>query len=329
MTSETLSFLTTRHGFSFALDVLHGLSSRPRHLPSRYFYDARGSELFQRIMELPEYHLTRCEQEILQHRSPEMVRNLPDVPLDIIELGAGDGRKTYYLLQTLLEHRRSISYLPVDISISALETLERSMRQIWPHLPITPVHAEYFEGLIHLRSTSERRKLVLFLGSNIGNFTPEEARRFLRGLWLALNPGDFLLIGFDRRKNPSIVLPAYNDSQGLTKAFNLNLLERINRELGGNFDTKSFTFYATYHPEQSVIASYLISRKAQEVYIEALHRRFRFESEEPIHTEYSFKFSDTTIEHLARDTGFWRIARYLDSQEYFVDELWEVTSEDA
>jgi dimethylhistidine N-methyltransferase len=312
----------------FALDVLNGLSETPRRLSSKYFYDNRGSRLFQKIMELPEYYLTRCEFEILENQKEIFSTLLSDSAFNMVELGAGDGVKTSILIDYFLNRNFQFQYVPIDISEAAMKSLIDSMSQKFPGLKANGIVAEYFDALKWLSNITRQRNLVLFLGSNLGNFSKPHSRVFLRGLWNTLNDGDFVLIGFDLKKDIDLMLKAYNDSRGITAEFNLNLLRRINRELGGNFDIASFRFYASYNVFSGAIESYLVSQKEQAVFIKQLGQSFEFEAWEPIHTEYSYKFLESDIEDLAANTGY-RIERQLfDSQRYFVDSIWRVEKQE-
>lgn len=249
----------------FALDVLHGLSERPKRLPSRWIYDQHGSQLFSDICELDEYYPTRCEAEILHAHAADIV-SAAGQPLDIIDLGAGDGRKTSILLQGAEGAR----YVPIDISESAMRGLIAAMRQRHPGLAVSGIIGEYFDSLNWLSTRSGRRSLVLFLGSNIGNFSKVQARVFLRQLWEALNPGDLVLIGWDLKKDIDLLIDAYNDAKGVTARFNTNLLARINRELGGEFNLDQFRHYATYDVYSGAIESYIVSMVRQTVAVRSL-----------------------------------------------------------
>ena len=308
----------------FALDVLIGLSEKPKRLSSMYFYDDTGSQLFREIMALPEYYLTQCEFEIFETRSSELMDFVGDESFNLIELGAGDGTKTSLLIEQILNRQLEFQYIPIDISEAAMEILIQSMSKKFPELSTNGLVAEYFDGLKWLSQINTRRNIVLFLGSNLGNFNKSKARVFLRSLWNALNNGDLVVIGFDLKKDIEVMLRAYNDSQGITAAFNLNLLNRINKELGGQFIVDNFRFYSSYDVFSGAIESYLVSLKSQAVFIEQLGQHFHFEAWEPIHTEYSYKFLEIDIEALARETGY-RIATQLyDSRHYFVDSVWQV-----
>lgn len=309
---------------TFMVDVLVGLSKRPKRLPSKYFYDSRGSRLFRKIMDLPEYYLTKCEFDILRAKRGEIAGLIKDRPFNLVELGSGDGRKTRLLLESFLKTGLDFRYFPVDISESAMRRLTQSLNIDLPELEAHGVVAEYFTGLRWVGRMNSRPNLVLFLGSNMGNFDKAHARAFLHNLWSALNKGDLVLIGFDMKKDIDVMLKAYNDAQGITRAFNLNLLKRINRELGGEFDLKKFRFYSSYDVYSGAIESYLVSLVTQTVFIGKIGQSFEFEAWEPIHTEYSYKYLDSDIRRLAAETGFTIVAQLYDSRKYFVDSVWKV-----
>lgn len=304
-----------------AQHVAMGLSKSPKTLSSKYFYDDAGSELFQQIMALPEYYPTRTEFGLLTtHRAAitAALRPASDEPFYLIELGAGDGLKTKILLRELLEQRANFSYVPVDISSGALDGLAASLRTELPSLRVEPVVAEYTAALT-LMATRPGRKAVLFLGSNIGNFSPSDRREFLRALTQPLSPDDRLLIGFDLQKAPRLIRAAYDDAQGVTAAFNLNLLTRLNRELGGNFDLSHWQHYTDYDPIAGVVRSFLVSTRAQQVHLEALDQTVDFAAWEIIHTENSYKFTQLLIRQVATEAGLEVQNFFTDEQAYFAD----------
>lgn len=310
---------------SFALDVLMGLSSSPKQLSSKYFYDETGSRLFNQITRLPEYYLTGCEHEILGAHGSELAAVFEGSPFNLVELGPGEGQKTQTLLHSFLSHSLQFRYLPIDISRSALESLAESLGREFPSLAIEGLVADYFTGLKWLSRQKERhRTCVLFLGSNIGNFSHAEARAFLRSLWNALNDDDLVLIGFDLKKDIDTMLNAYNDAQGVTREFNLNLLHRINRELGGDFDIDRFRFFSTYDVFGGSMNSYLVSLTEQTVYVDDIGQKFRFRPWEPIRTEYSYKYLESDIKNLAAETGFRVEMQLYDAKRFFADSLWRV-----
>jgi L-histidine N-alpha-methyltransferase len=308
----------------FALDVLLGLSRSPKALPSKYFYDAEGNRLFQKIMELPEYYLTECEFEIFQNHKDRIGELIGSGRFNLVELGAGDGQKTRVLIDHFLERGLDFRYIPIDICEEALKELLQELQEYSPPLHIEGLVSEYFVGLKWLSNQIHDKNVVLFLGSNIGNFSHSEARVFLYSLWNALNDEDYVLIGFDLKKDIHRLTVAYNDSQGITAAFNLNLLRRINRELGGNFDLDQFRYYSAYNVYSGAVESFLISLREQTVYVETLNQSFSFEAWEPVHTEYSHKYLVSDIVELAEETGYEIIEQSYDSKRYFVDSLWQV-----
>ncbi len=314
----------SRHTEAFALEVLMGLSSTPKYLPSQYFYDDAGSRIFERIMGLPEYYLTGCEREIFERQSRPLVEALSGPPFDLVELGPGNGQKTRLLLRALRARSQPFRYVPIDISRSALAALMDSLNASFPGIEAEGVIADYASGLEWLARRAEVRTVVLFLGSNLGNFTEAEALAFLRRLWHTLKDDDRVLIGFDLRKDLEVMLRAYDDAEGVTRDFNLNLLTRINRELGGDFGLDAFRFYSTYDVHGGSIVSYLVSRVEQSVAIGAIGRRFRFGPWEPIRTELSYKYLESDIDRLAENTGYAIVARLYDTRRYFTDSLWRV-----
>ncbi|TQF70587.1 L-histidine N(alpha)-methyltransferase [Pseudoalteromonas luteoviolacea] len=306
-----------------AIEVLTGLSAEPKHLSAKYFYDDTGSELFQQITQHADYYLTATEVEILTQISSQLAHLIDEQEIDIIELGAGDGHKSQLIIDGFLKSGCKVNFYPIDISEKAMVMLQEN---IVPDekLAVHGVVAEYFEGLKLVRSQSSNKQLVLFLGSNIGNFSREQSQGFLRKLWMSLNAQDYILTGYDLKKDVNKLTAAYNDEAGLTAQFNLNLLHRINHELGGNFQLDKFQHYGIYNPILGAMESYVLSTEKQEVYIKALQRTFQFDAYEAIHLEYSFKFTKKDIDDLCEQTGFKLIKNFTDANEYFVDSLWQV-----
>jgi len=312
---------------TFALDVLMGLSTEPKQLSPKYLYDEIGSELFKDITDCKDYYPTNCEYEILDTHKSEIAELAKSGNLNVIELGAGDGRKTQVLIKEMLGLTDTLSYCPIDISRTANEELVDKFSKQFPKLKITGLMGDYFRALTWIRENQGGKNLVLFLGSNIGNFSLVEAAGFLRTMWNSLNDGDLALIGFDFKKDIDIMLNAYNDSNGITKNFNLNLLDRMNKELGANFDRKKFTHYGTFNVHIGAMESFLVSLEAQEVFIGELNKTFTFKAYEPVHVEYSFKFLPRDIETLATETGFSLEKLFYDSKHYFTDALLKVSKE--
>ena len=308
----------------FYTDVISGLQSSPKRLQSKYFYDGEGDALFQQIMACPEYYLTDCEMEIFSQQASSLAQTCLEKydEFDVIELGAGDATKSVFLLRELASRGTSFTYFPVDISGNIIRYLETELPQKIKHLSIIGLQGEYFEMVTKANSISSKRKLILFLGSNIGNFSKASAVGFLTSLQECLLPGDLILIGFDLKKNPAQILAAYNDAAGFTKAFNLNLLNRINKELGGDFDITKFSHYPTYNPATGACESFLISACQQTVTI-ADTEVFYFEKYEPIYMELSQKYSVAETNVLAKETGFIPAQQFFDSKEWFVDAVWQ------
>jgi dimethylhistidine N-methyltransferase len=303
----------------FYEDVIKGLSSSPKYLESKYFYDAEGDKLFQKIMELPEYYLTRCEYEIFSTQAKEICDTLLKYSkeFDIVELGAGDATKSKFLLMHLVNEGIDFTYYPIDISEHVIEYLENTLPVEIPNLKIVGLNGEYFDMIQEANSLSNRKKVYLFLGSNIGNFTPEEAEQFLSLINKNITSGDLLFIGFDLKKNPEQILAAYNDAQGVTKEFNLNLLRRINRELDGNFDENKFDHSPVYNEETGACESYLVSKENHTVKI--ADKEISFSKDEKIHLEISQKYSLSEIESLLTNCGFIPKAQFFDSNKWFTD----------
>lgn len=308
----------------FQAEIIAGLKGNPKRLPSKYFYDSFGDKLFQRIMDMPEYYLTRCELDIFRNKTAELAAAISThgEPFDLIELGAGDATKSSYLLQYLIDSNADFSYMPIDISKNILTVLDNKLKGAMPLLKITCLQGEYFDMLEEAQRLSKRKKVVLFLGSNIGNMELAEAHRFCKQLNRKLAKGDIVLIGFDMKKNPHTILEAYNDRAGITVSFNLNLLSRINRELGADFDLKQFQHYQTYDPVSGACRSFLISLHNQVVQIDG--QTLLFYRDELIHMEVSQKFSSSEIKQLAHDTGFKSIHEITDDKHWFLDAVWQV-----
>ena len=322
----------------FAEDVLRGLSSTPKQLSSKYFYDDEGSRLFQEIMKLPEYYPTRAELGIFRTQTDAIadafvnsssspssnpqsaIRNPQSI--DLIELGAGDGTKTAVLVEHFLKRGVDFTYSPIDIAQEAIDTLTTKFTKKFPELRINAHRGDYFTVLGSLRNGSSRRKVLMFLGSNIGNFQRDQAVDFFRQLRSVMNPNDRLFIGFDMQKDPRVIVRAYDDPQGVTAAFNLNLLRRINRELGADFDLSKFSHYAQYRPVECAARSFLISREKQTVHVEALKRSFEIEQWEPIFMEISQKYTEAMIEELAAASGFEIETEFFDGENFYTDSLW-------
>ncbi len=307
---------------TFISDVCKGLRSIPKRISSKYFYDDKGSRIFQEIMNMPEYYLTNAEHSILATQSDKIADNLQfGNEFSIIELGAGDGKKTLELLKYLLDQKYVIHYRPVDISEEAIRLLESDLNEKLPSLNIQPLIGDYFHVLGALPSR-KKAALFLFLGSNIGNYEMSEAINLLQQFNEYLQKGDKILIGFDLMKNPRTILQAYDDPGGITRRFNLNLLDRMNRELGMNFDKSQFEFYPHYNPNNGELRSTIVSLADQTVHSDLLGESFTFRSNELLHTELSKKYSFFEIETLAQKTGFHVQNHFIDEHKLFADSLW-------
>ncbi len=310
----------------FAADVSKGLSAAPKFLSSKYFYDDEGSRLFRQIMNLPEYYLTRAEFEIFETQAAEIFAAFSETgkSFDLIELGAGDGTKTAVLIDYFLRQSADFTYSPIDISQEALDALTEKFKAEFPALSMKAQTGDYFRILETLKTESEKPKIILFLGSNVGNFSRAQSVGFFQNLRGVMNDGDLLLVGFDLHKDPRVIVRAYDDASGVTAQFNLNLLRRINRELGANFDLQNFSHYAIYQPVECAARSFLISREKQTVHIEKLNQTFDFAAWEPIFMEISQKFSLEMIEDLAGASGFQTAKNFFDASHYFADSLWKI-----
>lgn len=308
---------------NFAIDVLVGLCSQPKRIPSKYFYDDEGSRLFQQITRQEDYYLTRVEHSILESLSETLPQQIKDKTIDIIELGAGDGHKTKLIINGFLKRGTKVNFYPVDISKEAMELLKKNIGD-QSNLTVHGIVAEYIQGLQFVRKRSNNRQLVLFLGSNIGNFDKAQSQKFLYQVWASLNKDDYMLIGFDQKKDIQKLLWAYNDKNGVTTEFNLNLLDRINRELGGNFKRDQFQHFGSYNPLLGAMESYLISLVDQEVFVKRLERKFEFKAFEPILLEYSFKYLPHDISYLAQKVGYQILNNFTDDNRMFIESLWQV-----
>ncbi len=304
----------------FKQDVLKGLCKSPgKTLPSKYFYNKKGDELFVKIMALPEYYLTRAEMDVFKNKTQEIITALrleKKSKYDVVELGAGDGTKTIHLLRELQKQNFDFDYLPVDISNDALIGLSKYLENELPELKVKPSHTDYFKALKELKQDG-RQKIILFLGSNIGNLLDDQATEFIYQLGANLNKGDKIILGVDLKKPKEIVLPAYNDSQKVTAEFNLNLLDRINEELGANFDRENFEHYPIYDEEVGIAKSYIRSKKIQSVTID--DQRFDFEEGELIHTEVSRKYDDAIIKNILSKTDITWEDKIMDDNKLFAD----------
>ncbi|WP_412559915.1 L-histidine N(alpha)-methyltransferase [Winogradskyella sp. MIT101101] len=308
---------------SFAKDVLAGLTTKSKYLSSKYFYDDNGSRIFQEIMNMPEYYLTDAEFEILSMQSKQILEALEfSTPFNIIELGAGDGFKTFKLLEYLVNNNVNFNYVPIDISQEAMDILSERLKKRLPGINIKPKVGDYFE-ILSANKNSDYPSLLLFLGGNIGNYLEDKANELIKLFNDNMKVRDKLLIGFDLKKNPITIHNAYHDKHGITKRFNLNLLLRINRELNADFKIDDFDFYCHYNPITGEVKSYIVSLTKQKVNIKALNTYVEFDYNELIWTELSKKYALDEICNLAETNNFKLKSNFLDCKHYFADSLWE------
>lgn len=305
----------------FARDVKEGLGSAKKNLKPKYFYDQIGSQLFEQISLQPEYYLTRTEADILRRYSSDIVK-MYDGDFTLIELGSGSATKTRILLSYILNKQRQLYYLPIDLSQPILQETIRKLSTDFSNLHAEGIRSEYGEGIrkasefIATKDRVPEKKMIIFLGSSIGNFELPECSSFLRMIRDRVEKKDALLVGFDLQKDKKILNAAYNDKAGLTAKFNLNLLARINRVLMGEFDLKAFYHHAFYNESKQRIEMHLVSKSNQQVYIGGIDQTFRFEERETIHTENSYKFTLDQIQTLAEDSGF-ELKNFMDEKGWF------------
>ena len=308
----------------FYEDVLRGLSAGSKYLESKYFYDKVGDELFQEIMDCPEYYPTRCELEIFSKQSAALSELFKenDSDFELVEMGAGDATKSICLLRQLMAEKAAFTYYPIDISSNVIKLLDDKLPEQLPGIKVHGLNGEYFEMLNELKHLSTKRKVVLFLGSNIGNIPLDKVASFCNELRSYLAVGDLVLTGFDLKKDPRTILAAYNDKGSITKRFNLNLLRRINDELGADFDLSKFEHYPVYDPGTGTCKSYLVSLAEQRVCIGDTEC-FDFKEGEPIHTEISQKYTVEQTDEIAAQCGFKPVKHLFDSKHWFLDAIWE------
>ncbi|OIO99828.1 MAG: dimethylhistidine N-methyltransferase [Bacteroidetes bacterium CG2_30_33_31] len=318
---ETLTQLS-----QFAQDILEGLKKTNKSINSKYLYDKIGDSIFQKIMEMPEYYLTRSEFEILTTKSKEIVGLLSKDKRDInlIELGAGDGIKTKILLEEMLKKGLNIEYFPIDISNNILQELQKSLLIEFPKLKVSPINMDYFKALKYINTKSNQRNIILFLGSNVGNFTYSGAAIILAQIAHFNKSGDLLLLGIDLKKDPRIIQNAYDDKDGISAEFNLNVLRRMNTELGANFNLNNFSYYTYYEPFSGEVRSFIHSKIKQKILLRNLDTTIEFEANEIVHTEISKKYSLKELEKLANESGFKVEKHYIDKASYFTDSLWKI-----
>jgi L-histidine N-alpha-methyltransferase len=305
-----------------AAEVFNGLTEQPKTLSPWLFYDQEGSRLFEEITELPEYYVTRTERNILAQHADEIVSAAAGGrDLSIIELGAGTATKTGLLLNAAVELQGSVTYYPIDVSATALEEAQTRLEAEMPDVTVEPIVADYTEGMRQNSAVHTGRRLVLYIGSSIGNFSPADAVEVLRGVRAQLVPGDSLLLGTDMVKDTRLLLAAYDDEAGVTAKFNMNLLTRMNRELGANFNPQIFRHQARWNEQQSRIEMHLESLLAQKVLVRALDLQVRFKLGETIHTENSYKFTDQRVLSLLSRAGFKLRQQWSDAKGWFTVSL--------
>lgn len=301
---------------TLAEDVRQALAAPEKRLPCKYFYDPDGNALFEQISELPEYYLTRVETAILKRHAASIIERCPS-DLGLVELGSGSSTKIRYLIESCLARQQELTYHAVDISPAGLDNGTRQLLHDYPRLRVVGLVAEFEDGLRHLASGAGGSRLVAFLGSTIGNFTEEEIAGFFAMLRGHLRPVDRLLLGVDLIKDPAVLEAAYDDAQGVTAKFNLNILARLNRELSANFDPAAFRHRAVWNPARSRIEMHLVSLRDQCVRIADLDLQVKFRQGETIHTENCHKYSRSGMESLLAHHGFHVLGRFTDPQDQF------------
>lgn len=304
----------------FAEEVRAGLSAKKKSLPCRFLYDAEGSRLFEEITHLEEYYPPAAELEILEARSVHIVSGLP-AGTELVELGSGSGRKTRVLIEAFLASQEELRYHPIDISRAAIEESASVLLADYPGLDVVATCGTYQEAVAALHTDDANAQLLIWLGSSVGNFTREEAAEQMRGFRAAMEPDDRFLLGVDLRKSKEVLERAYDDSLGVTARFNLNLLARIDRELGGRFAGAEFAHDARYDEELGRVEIHLRSLRDQRVRIDALDLEVEFAAGELIHTENSYKYSDEEIDDLAHRAGFVVLERWTDARRRFCEAL--------
>jgi dimethylhistidine N-methyltransferase len=312
--------MTKKESFQkeFQDHVKEGLTSFPKFLSSKYIYDDAGDKLFQQIMELPEYYLTNAEYNIIDKFKSEISAPFQtDEGFDLIELGAGDGKKTKLLLEQLYTEKADFTYIPIDISQHAIDRLSSSLEGEFPGMNVQGEQGTYFEVLKDLAKYNKRPKLIIVLGSNIGNLKHPEAIDFLKQLQELMSDKDGLFMGFDQKKDPMTIQDAYSDKTGVTQEFNRNLLRRINKEMDADFNVNLFDHWESYNPETGTAKSYLIATEGCEVHLKNLGLKISFKPWETIHTEISQKYDDDIVYWLAQEAGLKIKKVYEDDKKLF------------
>ena len=304
------------HQHTFARDVAYGLTAPQKWLPPKYFYDERGSRLYEQICALPEYYPYRAEGEILSTYATQIHAEIGHLAL--VEFGSGSATKTRHLLSAYEWAGQPFRYCPVDISREILWDTANRLLQEYSHVELHAMHADFAGQPEVIQAFQLEKKAVAFFGSSLGNFTPAESVEFLQRTAAILGPEDVFLLGIDLKKSPAILLPAYDDAQGVTAAFNLNVLHRINRELGGRFDPHSFEHLALYNDAQGRIEMHLRSRRAQRVPIIKIEQVVSFGKDETIHTESSYKYSVDEVRDLGYQADLVLRRTWFDARRYFM-----------
>jgi len=316
---------------SFSSNVKDGLGAKNKQLSPAFLYDERGSNLFEDICKLEEYYLTRSEAEILESKSAAIVEPF-DIETVVVELGSGSSIKTRLLIDAYTRRHNGMHYVPIDISSTMLKESSQDMLKSFNKLKVTGIAAEYREALRHLAASREfrdKRKLVLWLGSSIGNFNRAQALQFMTEIRTLLKPGDCFLLGVDLKKDENILVPAYHDSKGVTEDFIKNVLRRINNELGGEFNVDQFTYSAIYNQIEGAIEMRLVSDVEQSVNISSLNMNVQFKEKEAIFVESSYKYNQEDIETLVKNSGFTLTQQWFDSNKRFSLNLLTVPDQQA
>lgn len=307
----------------FVKDVEKGLADKQKHISPKFFYDKKGSKLFEEICDQPEYYLNRSESLILKRSVDEIMNKLGEKQISIIELGNGNSLKTRILLKPFLANLRKVCYFPIDVSLKTLKKSIKDLSKEYVNLEIFGICSDYVSGLMKIndfmkmKNNIPKNKLIIFLGSSIGNFDPKEAKNFLYSLKRYIRQEDALLIGIDLEKDKRILDKAYNDKMGITAKFNLNILARINRELDGEFKLSSFEHKSFYNIHEHRIEMHLESKLDQEVRVGAIKKTFHFKKGETIHTENSYKYSQNNLNELVKNAGLEMIQSFTDRKKQY------------
>lgn len=308
-----------------AEEIIKGLQASEKYISSKFFYDDEGSRIFQDIMHMPEYYPTDCEAEIFEMQKEEIGALFCQhcESIDLVELGAGDGKKTRILAKEFLNNNFHFRYIPIDISKGAIDELVSRMQGEIPEMIIEEKIGDYFDIIEDLSLHYPNKKVLMFLGSNLGNYNIDQSIDFLSKLNRAMTKNDLLFLGLDLKKDPKIIRDAYDDPHGYTSEFNLNLLRRFNRELGADFNTENFLHAPYYDPKSGVAKSFLVSKKDQKVHFSEIDETIHFRKWETIYTEMSQKYDEKMIRNLAEASGFELVENFFDSRDYFVNTLWK------